>query len=519
LLFLKFELLIQKINLRLPRILRITKVGLLTSIISVVLATSVSIIYASNDLSNLGRWVGREGNNGLVPELISTANDIVLGHTEENEGSSNSYVIKGSLIVLANNLVVETYENTDQVSGTKYIASTLEDAGVIEPVYASPTGYRSFQPVQKIWMVMRNIALAFVIIIGLILAVMVLLRVRQGQGYVTILNSLPKLILTVILILASYSISGFLVDIGNVAEKVIISIFFNKNFIDSTFYGLNKGVADPAYPHNMFYDDKFHISEGENKDYNEDYSKDFNLFRLLSRFTEFETWGEVPCNGVEKPDWHYAYNDDSNICPLSVTDIIRTPTNIGFLDRGVKIGDMAPDAARELLNLIIAIMIISGIFKIFFSLVSSFAKMILYTIFAPFAFLLYPISSGAITSWLRYFLSASLLFPAAFLMMFLAAIIMGDASSPWLTVESGNEIAGIAPDLLTYSTAVDADGNVPFLTRIVSVVIVLMIPTLPEYLMEVLKAPENLMARGAKERMQKVASKIPFVGGMVSNMF
>lgn len=523
--YLKFELILRTVNLRLPRLLRVTKVGFITTFIALLLATN--IVFAEDDCSNLETWLGNQDcaaavpKGSLVPGLIKTGLSIVAGHTEPIGEGSGGYVIKGSLLVAVNNMVVETYEETDQVSGVRYIASTLEDAGIIKPVQAATTGYGSFTPVLKVWRVMRNIALSFVIILGLILAVMILLRVRQGQGYVTILNTLPKLVITIILVLSSYSIAGALVDVGNVAEKLIISIFFNANFIDdieSGFYSEYDGDPDPDYPHNIYGGTKFRERDegSEYKDYTEDYNKDFNVFRLLSRFTEFETWGEVPCDGRERPDWYNQYSNDQNMCPVGVADIIRTPTGIGTLDRGMSIIEELP--ADALLKLILTIVIITGVIKIFFSLVTSFVKMIIYTMFAPLVFLFFPVSPGVITTWLRYFLAASLMFPCAFLMMFLAAIIMGDPHAPWFTKATGVEIAGVAPDLLTYSTNVDAESNVPYLTRMMAIVLVMMIPTLPQFLMEVLKVPENIMVRGAKESFSKVASKVPFIGGMISGI-
>jgi len=366
---------------------------------------------------------------------------------------------------------------------------------------------------------MRNLSLSFVIIIGIILSVMILLRVRQGQGYVTLINSLPKLILTIILILSSYSIAGFLIDIGNVAEKVIVSMFFNANFIvdddeSHKFLSTQLQLNDINYPYNIYSSNENYRSSTD--DYKEDYEKDFNVFRLLSRFTAFETWGTVPCGDREKPDWHWQYNQDADQCPLRIADIIRSPTAIPIIDKGVEVAENLP--ANQILNIIVSIVILTGILKIFFSLIESFAKVIIYTMFAPLVLLFFPISPGVLTGWLRYFLASSLVFPVAFLMMFLAAIIMGDAHAPWFTKESGVEVAGVAPNLLTYSTNVNEAQNVPYLTRIIAVFIVMMIPTLPKYLMEVLKVPENIMVAGAKEGFKRVASKVPFVGGMIGGL-
>jgi hypothetical protein len=500
-LYYKLELLRAKINRKLPRILRFTKVGLLTTFASLVIATGLSTVYAQEQIPNLGSWVGREESyNGLIPQIIYTFGDITQGTTEVVDADSGVVEIKGSLLVASNDLIVNTYENTDQLSGIDYMAETLEDAGVVQKVEAQAPGAVTFKPVLEIWKVVRNVSLGFVVLIGLVLAVMILLRVRQGQGYVTILNALPKIIIAVLLILFSYSIAGFIVDLSNVAEKTGVSLFFNDKFLSQTEYLDRLPSETPNYyPANIFGP----MGQDEIKekyDYEEDNIQDFNIFRLISVFTEYKTWGSVDCE------------EGGGTCPLSVRDIIRSPTNIGLIDTGLDLVEKVP--AEELLGLIITIVIITGVLKVFFALIENFTKMILYTIFAPVVFLFYPLSPGVAMSWFRYFLASSLLFPAAFLMMFLAAIIMGYPKAPWYTQETGTEIAGIAPNLLVYSTNVSENGEVNYLTRMVAIMIVLMIPILPQYIMQALKVTENMMYEGAKQSVKNIASKIPFIGGM-----
>jgi len=501
--YLKLELIFVTINSKLPTILRITKFGLITTCISFIIASCFSVVHAKD--TNLGIWIDSQ-----LPLTVKAANNIVSGKVVYYE-QQGYYEIKGSLLVAANNLIVDVYNNTDQVSGSTYIADTLNSAGISQPVYAQATGYRTFQPVLNVWRIMRNIALGLIILIGLILSTMILLRVKQGQGYVTILSALPKLLITVILIILSYSISGLLIDVGNIGEKVVLSLFYKADFIEPVFY--NAQSTDPnraSYPANIY--GSLNLAEPE-KSTLESHQEDFNVFRLLSRFTDFETWGEVPCGEREQPDWYADQATSPDMCPLRAVDIIRSPTNIPTLDRGLDIATDLP--VEDLLKLILTIVIITGVLKIFFSLVSSFAKIIIYTIFAPIVFLLLPVSVNAVSGWLRYFLASSLVFPIAFMMMFLAAIIVGDPHAPWFTREAQFPVAGFAPNLLVYSTAT-SDKGVPYLTKIIGLLIVMMIPFLEKYLMEVLRVPENMMLSGAKESIKGVVSKIPILGGITS---
>jgi len=499
--FLKIELIRLRINKKLPRLFRITKFGVITTFISLIIATSVGVTYAK-EYPNINRWMGDQHvlgeeadadavQNGWAPAMISTLDSIVGGRVDYNPANA-SYEVKGSLLAATNNLVVETYGQTDQISGVRYIANTLEDAKLIQPVQAQASGYKTFEPVIEVWKIMRNIALGFIVMIGMILALMILFRVRSGQGYVTILNALPKLVVTVLLILFSYSISGFIVDISNVGEKLIVNVFWDQ-FIEESF----RSTAEPEdYPANIYGP----LGDpGARQKYSEDRVEDWNVFRLLSSFTKFETWGGP---GTE----------------IGVADILRTPTGIGIIDAGVDIIEELP--ADQLLNLIITIVIIMSVLKIFFALIKAFAQMILYTIFAPFAFLFFPLSGGTFSAWLRHFLASSLLFPAAFLMMMLAAIIIGIPHAPWYTRPLGSEgsitFAGAAPNMILYTVSGSVDLARPdktFITKIIGLMIVLMIPTLPQFIMQQLKVTENMMVEGAKTQFKSVASKFPIIGG------
>jgi hypothetical protein len=105
--------------------------------------------------------------------------------------------------------------------------------------------------------------------------------------------------------------------------------------------------------------------------------------------------------------------------------------------------------------------------------------------------------------------------------MFLAAIIIGYPHAPWFTRPLGSEggitFAGVAPNMILYSVSGSVDLASPdktFITRIVGLMIIMMIPTLPQFIMQQLKVTENMMVEGAKTQFKSVASRFPLVGGL-----
>lgn len=497
-LYLRVSLFVQRINRKLPRLLRITKFGLITTFVSLILASTS--VYAAKDrcANTLGYLGNRNCSNassssmvpGLVTSIESWVNPVKFEEELTPAGETISYY-EGGMVSKMNAMVIKLYyEQSQHLSGVEHIADTIESAGLVQPVQASPTGYVMFSPIQDLWRISRNIALAFIIVIGLGLALMIMLRVQQGQGYVTIMNALPKLVVTVILILFSYTIAGLLVDLGNVAERTLVDLYYTEETIVREIY---QGAAVPTwYPNRLIENRADPTGPLKSADPKE---RDMHLFRLMSRFVTFDHWRE---------------NER-----LSISNILGTPTGISIFDNILKplegiAGGEGERVTDAVVRLVLGITILTGVFKIFFTLLRAFGEMIIYTIFSPIAFLAYPLSPSALMSWVRGFLANSLLFPGTFFMIFLASMFYGFGNNaPFYTVDQN--IAEFAPDLLTFTTG--GPGNVDFLSKMVALTIVLMIPALRPFIMQQLKVSENIMIQQAQQSVRNVGSKIPVIGG------
>lgn len=508
LLLLKIDKILLSINSRLPRILRITKTSIITTSLCIIFSTGIVFAQTEEDAekSNLEVWV-----NNLVPATVRTASEIIGGKVEGvAEPTGYLYEVDGGLITYVNNAMVTTYsEANDNLSASKYITETLEEADIIDDVYAASPGYATFQPVKNLWNFTKNISLTLIIGVAAILTVMILLRLRQGQGYISILTALPRLAVTIVLILVSFSLSGLLMDLANVLQNFTLWMFHTDEFLDYEAYtkdredkgGGRRAYTDdqgnPLYPKNPYFGN------------GEDNVGDFNVFRLMANFTEFENWGYRDC---KKGEAKLTSGEGQGYCPINgPADIIRTPTSMGILDRGIQMTSGV--AADETLKLIIKIVIITAALKIFFALVKGLVKVSLGTIAAPLVFLTIPIKGmNGFLGWLRLMLSGVLIFPLTFLVLFLAAIIVGYTKAPWFTIESGQPLFGSAPDLLLY-TAVTKNGEPVFLQKIVGLAIVMGIPALPQMLDQALRQTENLFERNASNALRSVGGKFPIIGG------
>ena len=79
--------------------------------------------------------------------------------------------------------------------------------------YSPGTGYNILQPVLGLWQWSRNIVYGFYIIILIVIAFLIMLRQPMGgQEIVTIANSLPSVVISMVLVTFSYAICGLFID-------------------------------------------------------------------------------------------------------------------------------------------------------------------------------------------------------------------------------------------------------------------------------------------------------------------
>jgi hypothetical protein len=111
-------------------------------------------------------------------------------------------------------------------SGITYVKNIGRKFNLIPEAKAQGFGFiTALDPVQHMWRAVRDIAYAFFVIATIILAFMIMFRVKLSpQTAISVQSALPKLIIALILVTFSYAIAGFLVDLMYVVIG-IVSIF------------------------------------------------------------------------------------------------------------------------------------------------------------------------------------------------------------------------------------------------------------------------------------------------------
>lgn len=151
-----------------------------------------------------------------------------------------------SLFGFVSNLIVMPYANPP-ASGVQYIAYSLGNAGLIPKTYAAEgIGFASIKPMIEIWKAFRNVAYLILVLVLIAIGFMIMFRMKLNpQTVISLENSLPKIVISLILITFSFAIAGLLIDAMYVGINVIISVLSSGNI-------KNLSVADIPAVQNKF---------------------------------------------------------------------------------------------------------------------------------------------------------------------------------------------------------------------------------------------------------------------------
>jgi len=123
------------------------------------------------------------------------------------------------------NLMVLPYVNPP-ASGIYWAYSGLQNAGFVPKTYATEgIGFAAIKPFMNIWKVFRDISYMLLVLVLIAIGFMIMFRAKiNPQTVISVENSLPKIVVALLLITFSFPIAGFLIDLMYVMILLIISI-------------------------------------------------------------------------------------------------------------------------------------------------------------------------------------------------------------------------------------------------------------------------------------------------------
>lgn len=254
------------------------------------------------------------------------------------------------------------------VSGVQYFASEIQKFNPVQPAYAQTgKGYEILTPVQGLWTAFRNIAYVGFVIIFVIMGFMIMFRAHiSPQAVATVQDSIPRIVIALILVTFSYAIAGLMIDVMFLILNVVIKALVDLNLLAADKQNL-------VFEHSVF--------------------------------------------GVIWGSWKDTFATVAQALSDLIKDLIDLPFGlnnvIGFL--GGSLG-----------AIVVGIALLFIMFRVFFMLLMAYAMIIILTMAAPFFFLIQalPGNNGA-KEWFKQMAANVSVFPVTALMFIFAGILGG----------------------------------------------------------------------------------------------
>lgn len=465
---------------------------------------------------------------GLIIPLMGVIRRAAIGRSQwkydEKTGSYSLIQIETGAVTVMSSYMGDIYR-TQPASFVAYLGKKYIDINPIKSSEAQsvglPTsGAAALGPIYNIWEVIRNLTYIIFTVYFIIIAFMILFRQKiGGQDYVSIVNSIPKVIMALILVTFSLPLAGLMLDIGNVCNALTVSLFGK----------LMPGIGDIL--------EKLNTIPGNNV-------PSYNIISLLNGFLT-ESFSGVANGPNGSPVTNSLYTTITFVIQsLASFQVPGNSANLNIIQGPAPAPGQNPASVlsvlgTSLLSFLFSLTFLQSIFKIFFGLIINYVELILKIIFSPIQ-LIGSIFNGtkSLTSWMRSVLSNVLVFPAVFVGLVLISIftytggkvnqdtcLVGSSCYIWAggdatifdSKNSNNAQVTYIPAPLGYFSAVINNQTTPLsVNGFISLGLLLFLP-------EIIDITKRSVASGSltgvsgdaiKNNIGKFASKIPLVGGL-----
>jgi hypothetical protein len=334
-----------------------------------------------------------------------------------------------------------------------WLADTGQSLGFIpKQAYAQGVGFSGLSPLLPIWKIFRNIAYLLLSVALIVIGFMVMMRKKiDPKTVVTVQNALPRVVISMILITFSYAIVGLMIDVMYILIVFINSLLRSNltgasellvNYVSGGFWALFGGVFGPVFKINPL--------------------------------------AQLPGDAIR-----FFQNPSGLTTDIIMTTFGKLVTGAIFTITGV----------GPLVQFILGLAYLFAFIRILFMLVNSYVQVLLATIVAPLQILMdvFP-GSNAFSSWFKNLIVNLITFPITVAMLMIGNVLSQNFESGKLWV----------PPLLPQPIGIGSTPvNIPgvgqvdlanfggiggLATSIISLGIIMTIPTVVKNLKEMLKA-------------------------------
>ncbi len=176
---------------------------------------------------NMSQLTGKLAYGVAENALITIAPQLL---DEEQQANLPETMRKG-LLGLSESAVVAMFNNQPRVDVIAHLADEWIPGYNKESSSVYAAGYDDLQQmgVDDLWSKMRNLAYLGYVIVMIIIGFMIMFRHKiGGQTMVTIGNSLPNIVISLILVTFSFAIIGLIIDFGGIVTRIISNLIFGE---------------------------------------------------------------------------------------------------------------------------------------------------------------------------------------------------------------------------------------------------------------------------------------------------
>lgn len=329
------------------------------------------------------------GNQEGISGLISDANG--------DDFIRADLVQRFNLFVVADMGVSGVFQSIPNDTPVTYLASTLNNNILgVQTSFAQGVGTSSLgQTTVQVWEKMRDLAMILMVLVLVAIGFMIMFRRKLSpQTSVTVMNSLPRVAMALILITFSYAIAGLFIDLAYVGVNLVRSYFGNLGVYQQVFGAVSQRMGGELIW--------------------------FPIFTAFSFGTIFN-WAAVLCAFIIVVGGAAA----TPLLPLSLGAVPAA-----FLI--FMIGVLIVEVLMRLTLFALAVFV-------FWQLLKTFALMIVYAIFSPMFFLMgaLPGFEGTTINWFKRMLANAITFPVILVFLFVALTFIW-GSNPIFQIVQGN---------------------------------------------------------------------------------
>jgi len=460
---------------------------------------------------------GYKENNTTFAQTIIDPGDLELG----GNGTAQNDAKKRTTNIIEKAVKPELEKTVQQYSDS----IKIEEINMEETPTPSISGYNYLKDVvhlDKIWRSSLNIVYLFSIIIFIIVGFMIMFRKNlPGNTTVTVSKALPQIIISLVLATFSFAIVGIIMDLGkvgiNLSRSIISNIYVEmgegeekiieqKNLwslADDVFQKtrLDTDAGDALSKIPLIGDTLAGVLVGKGNTLTGELARvgamGATYYFLQKNFPEIVNEADVDASAVVGIDFGISATVD---IVEPVLDFAQwTLKNLLYIEMTAASTGLMAIIIKSLILIIICFY---AAFKVFLTLLTTYLKLFINVIVAPFQLMLgaIPGNGAQITNWLKSVVANTLVFVGVFVVINIFTLISTSIDPARFNFYGNDGV--LWPDILVS------------LQSIIVIAGYLFAANLPKVINNTLGVGNDKGMIAASESMKQTAKKIPLIGGM-----